>query len=192
MSFLVADDHLKLRHWLQHYLVHLGLWANRTHLALRVRAHRTSASDLNVTRAVAASFGIPASAIREVHAPPSDALKLSLMNAHINALPSHEFHVYADVDELHDYPCEMRRSVWSTAAGGTVNAHSSNCIAGHMWDQYVLNTRSATLAPLSILTSMSPTGAAFPSTPRGGACRSLTRSHTTDSSNDGLLPLPPE
>ena len=123
MTYLVADDHVKLRHWLRHYLVRLGVWANHTRIVLRMR-RSASGRALNATLAAAAEFGVPPSNMLRQHSPPSDTIKMALMNAHLASLADSDWHIYADVDEHFDYPCELQHP-----------PHVFNCVMGKMWDQ---------------------------------------------------------
>ena len=69
---------------------------------------------------------MPRANVRLVYSPPSDALKLQLINSLISSLPSLHWFIYADVDELFDYPCP-------TTAGRELWRHP--CLAGSMVDQ---------------------------------------------------------
>ena len=84
LTYLVADDYMKLRHFLQHYHAHLGVWPNHTRVALRMRASAGEAL-VNATLAVAAESGVPHANVRLVHAAPSDTVKIALMNEHMCA-----------------------------------------------------------------------------------------------------------
>lgn len=126
LTFLLPEDAPRLRHWLRHYVHHLGVHANRTFVAVRLR-RGTANESLDATRAAMVEFGVPVANLQQHRAPPSDALKLAVMNAHINSLPAAHWHVYADVDELHDYPCGLRLGSKST------------CVTGTMWDQMASN-----------------------------------------------------
>ena len=94
MTYCIADDRLKLKHWLRHYIGRLGVWANHTRIVLRMRLSASEA-EVNATVAVAIAAGVPASNILRQHSPPSDAIKIALMNAHITSIADHEWHIYA-------------------------------------------------------------------------------------------------
>ena len=124
MTYLVSDDNLKLQHWLKHYIHNLGVWANQTRVILRMRPSASLVA-ANATIAVAVAAGVLPENIRQQHSPPSDAVKIALMNEHITSLDDEAWHIYADVDELFDYPCELldERPGFFT------------CVVGKMWDQ---------------------------------------------------------
>ena len=83
-TYLLADDYLKLGHFLRHYHTRLGVWPNHTRIALRMRASAGEAL-LNATLAVAAAAGVPHANVRQVHASPSDAVKIALINEQLCA-----------------------------------------------------------------------------------------------------------
>lgn len=83
-TYLLADDYLKLGHFLRHYHTRLGVWPNHTRIALRMRASAGEAL-LNATLAVAAAAGVPHANVRLVHASPSDAVKIALINEQLCA-----------------------------------------------------------------------------------------------------------
>ena len=71
--------------------------------------------------------GVPKSHVRVIRSPPSDALKVDLINSLVNSLPrKRSWFIYADVDELFDYPCGQ-------------NLRQHPCVAGSMWDQMAAN-----------------------------------------------------
>ena len=122
-SLLLSDDSIMLRHWLRHYHG-LGVRANQTNVAIRV--HGKKKIELEKTLQTLHRASVPEANIRLVHAPPSDNLKLSLINNFMAGLPKQSWVIYADIDELFDYPC-----------GQLSWRHP--CVAGTMIDQLAGN-----------------------------------------------------
>ena len=122
-SFILSDDSLMLRHFLSHYQG-LGVWANQSRFGIRVR-RRGRAEELQATLAVLREYRIPDSNYRLLHTAPSDEVKLAMVNQHLERLPKGAYSVYADVDELFDYPCELEGAV----------RRGKDCISGAMVDQ---------------------------------------------------------
>ena len=112
-----------LLHFLRHYH-RLGVWPSHTSVAIRARRSASLAAT-NATLRVLQQAGVPGSNVRMIHAPPSDTLKIQLMNEHLMRLGSADWSIYADVDELFDYPCELQGAV----------TRNKYCFAGAMWDQ---------------------------------------------------------
>ena len=122
-SFILADDSAMLLHFLRHYH-RLGVWPSHTSVAIRARRSASQAAT-NATLQVLRQAGVPDSNVRMVLSPPSDALKIQLTNEHLARLGSADWSIYADVDELFDYPCELQGAV----------RRNKYCFAGAMWDQ---------------------------------------------------------
>ena len=122
-SFILADDSAMLLHFLRHYH-RLGVWPSHTSVAIRARRSASQAAT-NATLQVLRQAGVPDSNVRMVLAPPSDAVKIQLTNEHLARLGSADWSIYADVDELFDYPCELQGAV----------RRNKYCFAGAMWDQ---------------------------------------------------------
>ena len=112
-----------LLHFLRHYH-RLGVWPSHTSVAIRARRSASLAAT-NATLRVLQQAGVPDSNVRMIHAPPSDTLKIQLMNEHLESLPSTAWSIYADVDELFDYPCELQGAV----------VRKKLCFSGTMLDQ---------------------------------------------------------
>ena len=95
-----------LLHFLRHYH-RLGVWPSHTSVAIRARRSASQAAT-NATLQVLRQAGVPDSNVRMVLSPPSDALKIQLTNEHLARLGSADWSIYADVDELLDYPSEPK------------------------------------------------------------------------------------
>ena len=132
-SFILADDADMLWHWLRHYHG-LGVRPTHTYVAVRAR-HSATEEQLQATLQALAAGGVPQQNLRVVRAPPSDSLKLELINQRIAALPAGSWFVYADVDELFDYPCSLE-----------VFTRRSVCLLGVMWDQLAADGNITELA----------------------------------------------
>ena len=122
-SFILSDDSVMLGHFLSHYH-RLGVRPSHTHVAIRMR-RSGGVGPLEATRAALRHANVPDANVRVLHTAPSDELKIRLINERIDAVPASSWFVYADVDELFDYPCELQGAV----------ARSKACFAGAMWDQ---------------------------------------------------------
>jgi hypothetical protein len=143
-TFVLSDDHVMLIHFLNHY-TRLGAWPNHTTVFIRARRSVSEAS-LALTQTAAVTAGVPRTNVRVVYAEPSDALKLNLMNGHIRSLPLTSWNIYADVDELFDYPCEFRDRFESDAV----------CLDGTMWDQVAIGNNITDLKPQPSLSTQYP------------------------------------
>ena len=122
-SFVLSSDALLLRHWLRHYHG-LGVRPDHTHIAIRVDESQPAPNEVLRTLD---DGGVPKSHVRVIRSPPSDALKVDLINSLVNSLPrKRSWFIYADVDELFDYPCGQ-------------NLRQHPCVAGSMWDQMAAN-----------------------------------------------------
>ena len=127
-SFLLPVDSLMLGHWLQHYHG-LGVWPNHTHLAVRMDPGRDQEDRLRATMSVLRRAGVPRGNVRVVSSPPSDDLKISMTNEVMQSVPKDSWFIYADADELFDYPCNLSPS--------RLNRH--RCMLGAMVDQVAEN-----------------------------------------------------
>ena len=125
-SFILSDDTLMLRHFVAHYK-RLGVLPAHMSVAVRARQSTTVAA-ANATLDAIRAAGVPSENLQIVHAPPSDSLKIELMNRHIASLPLSAWAIYADVDELFDYPCELQGAVERLRV----------CYLGTMWDQMAI------------------------------------------------------
>ena len=123
-SLVLSDDSKMLHHWLKHYHG-LGVRANHTNVAVRVRSHERG---LNATLQTLHDARVPRENIRLIRASPADALKLQLINSFMDSLPRRSWVIYADVDELFDYPCGQ--PLWH-----------HTCVAGSMVDQMAPDAR---------------------------------------------------
>ena len=128
-SFILSDDSIMLSHFLRHYH-RLGVSASHTRVAIRARRSGNPAA-LNDTLSALDRAGVPRDNVRVVHSAPSDALKIQLMNEQIKSLALDDWFIYADVDELFDYPCELHGAI----------ERNKFCFAGLMWDQMAANGR---------------------------------------------------
>ena len=127
-SLLLPVDSLMLRHWLRHYHG-LGVRPNHTFIAIRLDPGRLQDAALNATLSTLRAAGVPIANVRTLHSPPSDDLKKNEMNAMMRSLPKDSWFIYADVDELFDYPCNINK----------MNLEKFKCIYGVMWDQAAAN-----------------------------------------------------
>ena len=127
-TFILSDDTIMLHHFLQHYS-RLGVLPEHTAVAIRMREGGTAAQ-LQETQAVLKRAQVPDENIQILRRPPSDALKLSLVNAYVTSLPFNAWAIYADVDELFVYPCSL---------SSLVNQKKIKCMTGHMCDQMAAN-----------------------------------------------------
>ena len=134
-SYLLSTDALQLRHFLAHYSAS-GIQLN--HVSLTIRLLRLSRgtsklipfgshSSLNETLEVARTSGVPQQNIRIATEPASDARKLALINEQLARLSPRAWFIYADVDELFDYPCNLRELTAARSA-----------VAGKMCDQLAI------------------------------------------------------
>ena len=135
-SFILSDDSLMLGHFLRHYH-RLGVWPAHTRIAVRARRHHGGAHALNATLRVLRRARVPEANVRILHTAPSDTLKIRLMNEQIDSLPIDSWFVYADVDELFDYPCELQGAV----------LRNKVCFAGAMLDQLAADGRIGEMMP---------------------------------------------
>ena len=126
LSLILAGDALMLQQWLWHYHG-LGVLPERTNIAIRMQRSAPS-SAVAETMGVLQRAGVPQGNVRLVHALPSDDLKLKLINAKLASLASKDWFIYADVDELFDYPC-------------THDLNRHQCLSGTMWDQMAAGGR---------------------------------------------------
>ena len=126
-SFLLSDDAVMLHHWIRHYL-RLGVLPTNTAVTIRVR-EGASRKDLLETIAVLKKARVPRESIRILNRPPSDDLKMRAINRHLASLPTDAWAIYADVDELFDYPCDMSR----------IKRKKTVCLTGGMCDQMAFN-----------------------------------------------------
>ena len=124
-SFILADDALMLRHWLRHYL-RIGILPSHVHIAIRMR-RSASAAALAETRQALDAANVPSANVELIHSPPSDDLKLTLINRQMDSLPKGSWFIYADVDEHFDYFCGIRPQAMRS------------CITGIMYDQLARN-----------------------------------------------------
>ena len=126
-SYLLSSDAIQLRHFLAHYNK-LGIRLN--HVSLTIRLLRLSRftskliplgshSSLNETLEVARAAGVPEQNVRIATEPASDVRKLAIINEHLARLAPNDWFIYADIDELFDYPCDLREitAVRSSVAG---------------------------------------------------------------------------
>lgn len=143
-SFILADDSDMLRHFLRHYH-RLGVLPTHTRVAIRARRSATRAST-DATLTVLREAGVPDANVRMIHSPPSDSLKIQLMNEHLKSLGTNDWSIYADVDELFDYPCELQGAV----------KRNKFCFAGTMWDQLAANGNITELTPEPDLAAQYP------------------------------------
>lgn len=143
-TFILSDDDAMLTHFLNHY-GRLGVWLNHTTVFIRARRSVTEAT-MALTQMAAITAGVPRNNVRVVYAPPSDELKINLMNEHIRSLPLTSWNIYADVDELFDYPCEFRNRFDSNAV----------CLDGTMWDQVAVVNNITELKPYPHLSTQYP------------------------------------
>ena len=153
-----AEAPMKLRHWLRHYhnlgawpnQTHVALrlggtgrggglggggGGSREGSAVDVsngigsgNARGESSNTLLECLAVLAEARVPAHNVQRIHAAQSDSVKMAVMNERVGSLPPGHWHVYADVDELIDYPCNLQALVGS-------RLHPIRCLVGTMWDQ---------------------------------------------------------
>ena len=100
-SFILADDTVMLHHWLQHYS-RLGVWSTHTAIAIRTNEPADTES-LKETLQLLRAANV--STVSVINSPPSDTLKIQTMNNFLERLPADAWAIYADVDELFDYPC---------------------------------------------------------------------------------------
>ena len=140
-SFILSDDAIMLRHWLRHYHG-LGVWPNQTHVAIRIRKSAAEAA-LGETRRALNEANVPEANVQIVTAPPSDALKLKLINSLMDSLPPLSWFIYADVDEHFDYQCS--EPIWH-----------NRCLNGHMVDQVAPGGVMAAAAPQPALAEQYP------------------------------------
>ena len=167
-SFILSDDSSMLSHFLRHYQ-RLGVWPGHTRVAIRARRSANIATT-NATLAVLKQAGVPRSNVRIIRSPPSDTLKIQLMNDHLGSLPPTAWSIYADVDELFDYPCEVlkpkiewiplrltqtdslslslsrRRSPSRSCQLEGAVKRNKLCFGGTMWDQLAANGNISELA----------------------------------------------
>ena len=111
---------IALRHFLRHYSS-LGVWPNRTRVLSR---GKDATSVDHVVMRVALSAGLPSSNVESVAAPPSPNEALRPLSASLDT-----WHIYADVDDLYDYPCEIATDVVR---------HHVSLVMGNEWDQSAL------------------------------------------------------
>lgn len=171
-SFILSDDAMMLAHFLRHYI---GLGVSPMHVGLAVRVREGSdPASLQATLSTLRAAAVPRKHVRVIRHPPSDTLKLQLVNEHLLSLPSDAWAIYADVDELFDYPCDLRRHVNGNAGktntavragrsyeparrsvahgsptrGATFTAFRTQaCMTGTMCDQMAANGDMAVLQP---------------------------------------------
>lgn len=124
-----------LGHFLSHYH-HLGVWPNHTKIAIRVR-RSASHEQLQATLTTLQAHGILHSNVEMLRMAPSDATKIVLINRHLQSIPREAFSIYADVDELFDYPCELQGAV----------TRGKYCFAGYMVDQLAANGNITEMKP---------------------------------------------
>jgi len=123
-TFLLSDDAKMLHHFLRHYH-RLGVLPTHTGAVVRVR-EGSSAASLTATLGVLQAAGVLRERVRVIDQPPSDELKLRLINKHISSLPPDAFVIYGDVDELFEYPCALEK---------LVRKQRFTCLSGGMCDQ---------------------------------------------------------
>ena len=127
-GFVLPVDSLMLRHWLRHYHS-LGVRPNQTSMAIRVDEGTNHQPALDATLHVLDSMGVPRENIEILRAAPSDDLKIASINKAMDAAPIDSFFIYADVDELFDYPCNISPH----------NLAKYKCMTGLMVDQMASN-----------------------------------------------------
>jgi hypothetical protein len=118
-----------LTHWLRHYH-RMGVRPSHTSVAIRLDPPSGAQdADLSATLRALQSAGVPRNNVELVQTPPSDSVKLSKMNAAMEALPNDSFFIYADVDEHFDYACNINPH----------NMAKYQCLQGTMFDQLPAN-----------------------------------------------------
>ena len=131
-SFILPVDSVMMSHWLRHYHS-LGVRPSHTNVAIRVDPGTSEESQqgaaLKTTLLTLHSAGVPRTNVQVLYAEPSDELKRSSINALMDSVPKDSWFIYADSDELFDYPCNISPH----------DLKKVPCMAGMMWDQLANN-----------------------------------------------------
>lgn len=113
-SFVSVREPILLRHWLNHYVVGLGIPPRNLGFVVHVSTD-TGAEEsalLDVTFRALSNHGISVDRQARIHRGRyTDAERLDAVNEFVSHLPNQSWMVFADSDEFFSYPCNLASKV---------------------------------------------------------------------------------